>query len=87
MNISPADALSLFFLAIGLIGLMAIVYRFVKFSLTVLFGKNINITYVDADGLKKSKKFRLDKDDELIALLDAIKSNKELQRHFFSKEH
>jgi hypothetical protein len=87
MSISPADALSWFFLAIGFVGLMAIVSRLVKFALTALFGKNIRITYVDSNGLKQSKKFRIDKDDELIALMEIIKSNKELQRHFFSKEH
>jgi len=73
MSISPADALTWFFLAIGLIGLMAIVYRLVKFALTALFGKNVHITYVDANGHKQSKKFRLDKDDELIALMETIK--------------
>jgi len=83
MNFSIYDALVLFFLVIGFIGFAAFVYRIVSFYLVVFFGKSIRITYIDANGIKTTKKYRLDKNEELLELIDAIKRKKEYKRHFF----
>ncbi len=83
MNFSLYDTLVIFLLVIGFIGFTAFVYRIVSFYLVIFFGKNIRITFIDENGLKTTKKYRLDKNDELLELIEAIKSKSEYKRHFF----
>jgi hypothetical protein len=68
-----------FFVQFGLIllviGGLALLYRFVQFLLIIFFGKNINITYIDKNGVKQKKRVRVDHDDELIKLMTEIKAN------------
>ena len=83
MNFSLYDTLVIFLLVIGFIGFTAFVYRIVSFYLVIFFGKNIRITFIDENGLKTTKKYRLDKNDELLELIEAIKSKSEYKRQIY----
>jgi hypothetical protein len=87
MNISFVNIIGFFLIAIGFCGLLAIVYRLALFGLTIFFGKNVKITYVDKNGDKKSKKYRIDNDDDLISLINFINKSEKHKHHFFGKEH
>jgi type I restriction enzyme R subunit len=54
---------------------LVLLYRFVQFLLIIFFGKNINITYVDKQGIKQTKRINVDHDDELVRLITEIKAN------------
>lgn len=60
MIVYIVNALIVGFLIIGLFGVMAFVYRMTIFYLTIWFGKNIRITTIDSQGMKSTKKYRLD---------------------------
>lgn len=58
------------------IALAALFYRLVTFLLTAFFGKNINVSYVNAAGEKTSVRINVDDDDELLDVLSRIKAGK-----------
>ncbi|OAI19321.1 hypothetical protein A1507_07100 [Methylomonas koyamae] len=87
MNFSLTEPLGLIFTTLGCISLAILAYRVLSFYLVIFFGKNIRITYIDATGFRKTKKFRLDKDEDLLNLLNEIERNKDLKRHFLGREH
>lgn len=53
----------------------ALLYRTASFLLTIFFGKNINITYIDKNGFKQKKRIKLNNEDELTQFIEEIKTN------------
>ena len=48
-------------------------FRLTKFLFTFFFGKYVTISHTNSDGVKQSKKIKIERDNDLIKLLADIK--------------
>lgn len=55
---------------------IAFVYKIVSIVAIYVFGKRLKITFIDKNGIKKSRIVKIDDDDELARLVDEIKAGK-----------
>jgi len=61
--------------------MVAFARRLGKFILEVYFGKNINLSYKDKNGVTHSKRIHVDNDDELFSILKTIQNSRKESLH------